>query len=153
MVTLLIENVRLHCCRGVDLAQLVEHRTGTQPAQVRFPAAARDFSPRVHFQYRLSYGVRTLPCAIACINICAHVKDPVVHVRVQWIMETLKTASMHRKLGSTTLSQLAFSGEGNPNFPREKSHWDNTAVKSKNDLKKKKNELTTYSWVLKPMTY
>ena len=117
---------------------MVEHRTGTQPAQVRFPAAARDFSPRVHFQYRLSYGVRTPPCAIACINICAHVKDPVVHVRVRWIMETLKTASMHRKLGSTTLSQLAFSGEGNPNFPREKSHWDNTAVKSKNDLKKKK---------------
>ena len=34
--------------------------------------------------------VRTPPCAIACINICVHVKDPVVHVRVQWIMETLK---------------------------------------------------------------
>ena len=30
------------------------------------------------------------PCAIACINICAHVKDPEVHVRVWWIMETLK---------------------------------------------------------------
>ena len=29
-------------------------------------------------------------CAIACINICAHVQDPVVHVRVQWMMETLK---------------------------------------------------------------
>ena len=36
---------------------------------------------------RLSYGV---PCAIACIYICAHVKDPVVHVRVRWIMGTLK---------------------------------------------------------------
>ena len=34
--------------------------------------------------------VRTPPCVIACINVCAHVKDPVVHVRVQWIMETLK---------------------------------------------------------------
>ena len=32
----------------------------------------------------------TPPCAIACIYICAHVKDPVVHVRVWWIMETLK---------------------------------------------------------------
>ena len=30
------------------------------------------------------------PCAIACINICAHFKDPVVHVRVRWIMEMLK---------------------------------------------------------------
>ena len=29
-------------------------------------------------------------CAIACINICVHVKDPVFHVRVLWIMETLK---------------------------------------------------------------
>ena len=32
----------------------------------------------------------TPPCAIACINICAHIKDPIVHVRVQWIMQTLK---------------------------------------------------------------
>ena len=44
----------------------------------------------VNFQCRLSYGVRTPPCATACINICAHVKDPVVRVRVRWIMETLK---------------------------------------------------------------
>ena len=36
---------------------------------------------------------------------------------------------MHRRLGNATLSQLAFPGEGNPNFPWEKSHWDNTAVK------------------------
>ena len=28
--------------------------------------------------------------AIACINMCAHAKDSVVHVRVRWIMETLK---------------------------------------------------------------
>ena len=30
------------------------------------------------------------PCALARIYICVHVKDPVVHVRVRWIMETLK---------------------------------------------------------------
>ena len=36
---------------------------------------------------------------------------------------------MHRRLGSATLSQLAFPGEGNPNFPWEKSHWDNKVVK------------------------
>ena len=34
--------------------------------------------------------VHTPPCAITCIHICAHIKDPVVHVRVRWIMETLK---------------------------------------------------------------
>ena len=74
-----------------DVAQFVEHRTGTLPTQVRFPGAARDFfSPRVNFQCRLSYGVCTPPCAVACIYICAHVKDPVVRVRVRWIKETLK---------------------------------------------------------------
>ena len=73
-----------------DVAQLLEHRTGMLPMQVRFPGAAKDFSPRVNFQCRLSYGVCTPPCAITCIDICAHVKDPVVHVRVWWIMETLK---------------------------------------------------------------
>ena len=30
---------------GGDVAQLVEHRTGTSPTQVRFLGAARDFSP------------------------------------------------------------------------------------------------------------
>ena len=42
-----------------------------------------------------------------------------------------KTPSMHCRLSSVTLSQLAFPKEGNPNFPREKSHWNSTAVKSK----------------------
>ena len=73
-----------------DVAQLVEHRTGTLPTQVQYPSAARDISPRVNFQCRLSYCVRTPPCAIACIYICAHIKDPVVHIRVHWIMKTLK---------------------------------------------------------------
>ena len=30
------------------------------------------------------------PCASACINMCAHVNNPVVHVRVRWIMAALK---------------------------------------------------------------
>ena len=76
--------------RDGNVAQLVEHQTVTPPTQVRFPGAARDFSPRVNFQCRLSYGVRAPPCAIACIYSCAHVKDPIVHVRVGWIIETLK---------------------------------------------------------------
>ena len=36
---------------------------------------------------------------------------------------------MHRRLGSATLSQLAFPGERDPNFPWEKSHCDNTVLK------------------------
>ena len=35
-------------CFGGDVAQLVERRTGTPPTQVRFPGAARDFSPRLN---------------------------------------------------------------------------------------------------------
>ena len=122
--------------QGGDVAQLVEQRSGTLPTLVRFPGAARlFFSRRVDFQCRLFYGVRTPPtpsvCNRPCIYICPYVKDPVVYVRVRWIMETLKTPSLHRRLGSATLSQLAFPGEGNPNFPWEKSHWDNTVFKSK----------------------
>ena len=75
---------------GGDVAQSVEHRTGTLPTQNRFPGVARDFSPRVNFQCRLLRVSVHPPCAIACINICAHVKDPVVYVRGRWIIETLK---------------------------------------------------------------
>ena len=34
--------------------------------------------------------VRRPPCAVASINIRAHVKDPAVYVRVRWIKEKLK---------------------------------------------------------------
>ena len=67
---------RPHDSKDGDVAQLVEHRTGTPPTQIRFPGAARDFSSRVNFQCRLAYGVRTPPCAIVCINISSHLKDP-----------------------------------------------------------------------------
>ena len=76
-----------------DVAQLVERRTGTPLRPVRFPGEANDF----YFFSRSQFSVQTFlrvsvhpPCAIACMNVCAHVKDPVVYVRVPWIMETLK---------------------------------------------------------------
>ena len=75
---------------GEDVAQLVEYQTATPLRQVQLPSTARDFSPRVNFQCRLSYGVCTPLCATTCINIGAYVKDPVVHVRVWWISKTLK---------------------------------------------------------------
>ena len=52
---------------------------------------------------------------------------------------------MHRRLGSATLLQLAFPRESNPNFPQEKSHWDNTVVKSKK--KKKKGRSVTSHFI------
>ena len=83
----------------------------------------------VSFQCRLSYGVRATLHAIARINICAHVKDPVDHVGVRRVMETLKHPACTVDLGSETLSQLVFPGERYPNFPREKSQWDNAVGK------------------------
>ena len=88
------------------------------------------FLPESKFQCGLSFGVPKPRSEIACIYICAHVKDPVVHVGVRWIMETLKHPACIWDWVER-LSQLAFSGEGNPNCPWEKSHWDNTVVKSK----------------------
>ena len=86
------------------------------------PVRQEIFLPESTFSEDFLTYVRTPPCAIACINICAHVKDPVVHGRVRWIVKTLKTPSKHSRLGSATLSLLAFPEESNPNFPWEKSH-------------------------------
>ena len=50
---------------------------------------------------------------------------------------------MHGRLGSATLSQLAFPGESNLNFPCQKSQQDNTVVKGKtktNKCKKRERE-------------
>ena len=88
--------------------------------QVLFLSAARDFSPRVSFQGRLSY---VCPYAPVCINICVHVKDSVGHVRVCWINETLKHPA-HTVGWVARLLQLAFPGESNLNFPWEKSQWN-----------------------------
>ena len=44
------------------------------------PGAARDFSPRVNFEYRPSYDVRTTLAAIVCINTGVLVKD---HIRAE----------------------------------------------------------------------
>ena len=75
---------------GGDVAQLTECWTDTPLTQVRFPGAARDFSPESTFSAdSLAVSVHP-PSAAACIYICGHVKDLVVHVRVRWIVETLK---------------------------------------------------------------
>ena len=45
----LLSSSKLIPVEGGDVAQLVEHRIGTPPTQVRFAGAAGDFSPRVNF--------------------------------------------------------------------------------------------------------
>ena len=56
-------------------AQLVEpptEKSGAVLTRVRVPSAARDFSPRVSFQCRLFYGVRTDPvCNRMHQDLCA----------------------------------------------------------------------------------
>ena len=78
--------------------------------QVQFPDVARDFPPRVNFQCRLYYGVHTPLCAITCIFICALIKGSVLHVKSLVDYGKAKTPNMHPRLGSATLSQLAFPG-------------------------------------------
>ena len=103
--------------RGGEVAQIVARQAGIPLGQVRFPGAAKEFSPEVNFQCRLSYGVRTPPCAIACINVCAHVKDPVVNVRVRWILETLKHAACNVGWVARLYRSWLSLGESNPDFP------------------------------------
>ena len=112
---------------GGDIAQLVEHRIGTPLTQVRFPGAARDFLP-VNFQCRLSYGVRTPPCAISYVNIWVHVKDPVVHVRVRWITETLKRPAC-TVLWLAHLCRSWLSPVKATRISHGKIHWNNTVEK------------------------
>ena len=54
-----------------------------------------------------------------------------------------KTLNMHRRVGSATLSQLAFPEESNPNFLMEKPQWEDTAVKTKEKEKEKKFHTVT----------
>ena len=79
------------------------------------PRCGEGFSPRVHFSMQTLTHVRTPVCAMKCINICAHVKDLVVHV----IYGNTKTPSIHHKLGRATLSRLSFPGKGQPEFHME----------------------------------
>ena len=57
----------------------------------------------------------TPPCAIACISICVHVRDPVVHVSLRWIIRTLTHPTC--TVGLVARPAAGFPGESNPNFP------------------------------------
>ena len=110
------------------------------------PRCARDFSPRVNFQCRLFSGVRTSPCAIACIYLCAHVKDPVAHVRVWWIMETLKHPACN--VGWVRDSIAAGFPQGRqPEFPMEEIPFGQYSYKK---LKKKKKVVIFSRRMLEP---
>ena len=77
-------------------------------------------------QSRLS--VQTLLHAIACINIFAHVKDPLVHIISFVDYSNTKPPSMHhrcmhRRLGGMTVTDgLSQGWESNLNFPWKNPH-------------------------------
>jgi len=76
-------------------AQLVGHSTekpGTILMWVRVPGAAKDFSP-------CQLSVQTLlqpPCAIACINSCAHLKIPRQQHELQTLVEVNNAATWYQ---------------------------------------------------------
>ena len=95
---------------GMYLSWL-EHRTVTPLTQVRFPGAARNFSPRLNFQCRLSYVCPYTPvCNRMHLHLCARLRSCSSCQSAVNYGHT-KTPSMHPRLGGTTLSQLAFPGE------------------------------------------
>ena len=61
------------------------HATGTGS----IPWGGKGFFSQRQLSVQAFYNVYTRPRAIKCINICVHVKDPVVHVSLV-IMETQK---------------------------------------------------------------
>ena len=95
------------------------------------PRCGKGFSPRVNFQCSLFYVCPYPLCAVACINICAHVKDPVVCIRLRRIMETQKhqacTIGWEAPLCRSWLSPGKTSRFSHARNPK----WDNTVVKKK----------------------
>ena len=88
---------------------------------------------------RRDYTNRGPPCVYTYAKRShTHVKDPVAHVRVRWIMETHTHTKKKKKIyfymDSATLWQLAFPEESNPNSPWEKSPRDNKLKKVKSNF-------------------
>ena len=116
---------------------------GPARCRCRFDSPVRQgiFLPESTFSAD-SYGVRTPPCAIACTYICAHVKDPVVHVKVRWIMETLKHPAC--TVGWVArLSQLAFPWGKQPAFPMGEiplGQYTNTTTTTTNNNKNMRDD-------------
>ena len=76
---------------GGDVAQLVGASGYHTTDAGSIPQCSKGFFSQSQLSVHTLFRVSVYPsCAIACIKICVHVKDPVIHVRVRWIMETLQ---------------------------------------------------------------
>ena len=90
IISLKVLSVPYFYDRVWDVAHLVRTSDGHTTDASSIPQCSQAFFSQSHLSVQTLTCVHILPCAITCINICAHVKDPVVHFRVWWIMETLK---------------------------------------------------------------
>ena len=81
--------------------------------------------PRTRLQSRGPVCVRMRKDHIRALRI------PAAHCQSLLDDGNTQTPSRHRRLGSATLSLLAFPGESDPNSSWEKSQWDNTVVYKK----------------------
>ena len=80
-----LQRVYVRIRKGGDVAQLVRASDRHADDVGSIPRCGEGFFffPESTFSADFLTCVRTLPFAIARINVCAHVKDPVVHVRVR----------------------------------------------------------------------
>ena len=121
-----------------DVAQLDRASDRHTADAGSIPQCGKGFFSQGQLPVQTLLRVSVTPCAIACINICAHVKDPVAHVRVRWIMETLKHSACTEGWVARLCCSCLSPGKSNLNSTWGKSHWDKTGLKS---LKKKKFKL------------
>ena len=97
--------------------------------QVRVPSAARNFSPRVNFQHRLSYGVHTAPVCNCLHNICAHVKNP------KHCLDTWRYCTHSQEWVALLLWVLCFTRVRWPKFPAsDKEVLNKQKIKKAQDL-------------------
>ena len=75
---------------GMTLLVLcLTEKPGAILMQVRVPGVARDFSPRVNFQCIPVIVSMQPSCAMACMKICVHVKNP-KHWQPYYCLDTRK---------------------------------------------------------------
>ena len=118
----------LYCLSwGGDVAQLVELRTGHVADAGSIPRCGEAFPSQrqlsVQTLFQCPYPLPLPPprCAIACINICVHVKDPVDHIRVRWIMATHTHIYQARTIGTKIHNQLNDCGRSTESKSRRRT--------------------------------
>ena len=108
------------CLRLWGIAHVVQRRTekpGANLKRVWFPGAARDFFPQTSTFSAVSVQP---PCAITCINICAHVKNPkhwqsLVSASDSWSTNGSVTGSISEQALFLSLPGLSWSMVRNTN--------------------------------------